>query len=896
MTTGSNFYVTGGTLRYDAPSYIERQADRALLEGLLKGDFCYVLTPRQMGKSSLMVRTASKLREQGANVIALDLTAIGQNLKLEQWYNGLLLRLGQQLQLEDALDAFWQANERLGPVQRLFTALRAVAMKQRPGRFVIFVDEIDTVRSLPFSTGEFFAAIRECYNRRAEDPEFNRLTFCLLGVATPTDLIRDTKTTPFNIGRRVELHDFTEDEAAPLANGLRSGDRAPAPARDEEVRQVLRRILDWTGGHPYLTQRLCRAVAEAASARPQALPGGPNGALVDRLCDELFLSTHARERDDNLIFVRERILRADADLVGLLDLYLRVHRGKPVADDPANPLVSLLRLSGIIRVERGRLQVRNRIYAEVFDRNWVITNMPDSELRRQRRAFRKGLVRGAGVALAALLLLGAGLVTYYSRRQAQEAQRTIQNLGAVYSALTSYQDTAVIKQDLQMGGAKVATDGEIRIIFQRPNKFNLTIKMRMPFGQTDVRVIGDGTTIWGYVPAAKQYIVRPSPAALSEILQRISQISTLNTIPLTLYGIIASRNPQEAFAKRARDVRLLRTEVVGGKPAYVFAWKEAAGPPPEMDGARGKRPSTGLRYPVTAWVSKEDGLVRRWVMDLSAVAQRTAIPNLAGGAPFSVSLGQLVVALNHNDIRLNPPLPADTFTFTPPADAKLVEDVDDATILYASRSADVEPKFDRQRLAQLVSPRTPQARRELIDLSPHYNAPLTLAWHSDRPGNDLATLPQGVQKFGEVEFDVRGIIQLAGRAEYYLRAIFPAEVQGIKVGLKCHRLHFLHATGWSAPDGTQVGHYLICYANGQQRACPILYGFDVRNWWPQGNEPPPETTGVTVAWTNTMTPGGLRRLYHSTWTNPLPDVEITSIDYVSSMADPAPFLIAITAE
>ena len=66
-------------------------------------------------------------------------------------------------------------------------------LPQRPGRVVIFVDEIDAVRSLRFSADEFFAGIRECYNRRSEDPEFQRLTFCLLGVATPSDLIQDAR-------------------------------------------------------------------------------------------------------------------------------------------------------------------------------------------------------------------------------------------------------------------------------------------------------------------------------------------------------------------------------------------------------------------------------------------------------------------------------------------------------------------------------------------------------------------------------------------------------------------------------------------------------------------------------------------------------------------------------
>ena len=76
--TDSTFYVTGGTLRQDAACYVERQADKDLLDGLLKGEFCYVLTSRQMGKSSLMVRTAGKLREQGLRVAVLDLTAVGQ--------------------------------------------------------------------------------------------------------------------------------------------------------------------------------------------------------------------------------------------------------------------------------------------------------------------------------------------------------------------------------------------------------------------------------------------------------------------------------------------------------------------------------------------------------------------------------------------------------------------------------------------------------------------------------------------------------------------------------------------------------------------------------------------------------------------------------------------------
>ncbi len=410
-----DFYVIGGTLRPDAPCYIERKADSELLEGLLAHDFCYVLTSRQMGKSSLMVRTVGRLREKDHAVAVLDLTAIGQNLTVDQWYLGLLERLGAQLGIEDELEDHWELSSQLSPVQRWFSAVREAGLKatEQKGGLVIFIDEIDSVRSLPFSTDEFFSAIRECYNSRANDPRNGRLTFCLLGVATPFDLIRDTRTTPFNIGRRIDLLDFTRKEAAPLADGLKQG------RGDEVAGRLLDRVLYWTHGQPYLTQRFCQAVAE----NPKAI----SPAQIDRICASLFLSQKARERNDNLIFVRERILRGEADLAALLDLYGKIWKGRREPDDPSNPLVCALRLSGITRAVGGRLEVRNRIYRSVFDEKWARASMPDAELRRQREAYVSGIVRTAAVSAAMLLAISffAALAIYQKSKAEENSSEAI---------------------------------------------------------------------------------------------------------------------------------------------------------------------------------------------------------------------------------------------------------------------------------------------------------------------------------------------------------------------------------------------------------------------------------------------------------------------------------------
>lgn len=419
-----SFYTVGGTLRSDSPTYIVRPADAELYDSLTQGNFCYVLSQRQTGKSSLVVRTAARLRQEGATVAVLDLTAIGSNLTAEQWYYNLLDQIGRRLDIEDELDGYWMEHTRLGPLRRWVGAIKDIVLARHKGKVVLFIDEIDMVLSLPFSTDEFFAGIREFYNRRTDEPELDRLTFCLVGVATPSDLVRDIRITPFNIGTRIDLTDFTESEALQLTRGL---------GREGTIgKKLIRRVLYWTGGHPYLTQRLSQAVAEDSNV--------VDAIGVDRLCEQLFLSPRARERDDNLGYVSARILRSGADAAELLTLYsdVRSYNGvedssfwapkswldfKRVRADDTNPAISILWLSGITRSSDSYLYVRNRIYHQVFDNGWVIANMPDAELRRQRAAYRQGFLRAAVVAaLVILLILALGIYGLVQRNRSMSAR------------------------------------------------------------------------------------------------------------------------------------------------------------------------------------------------------------------------------------------------------------------------------------------------------------------------------------------------------------------------------------------------------------------------------------------------------------------------------------------
>jgi WD40 repeat protein/subtilisin-like proprotein convertase family protein len=379
----AEFFVVGGPVQPDRLCYVEREGDRRCAAALSARRHCFVLGPRAIGKSSLMLRCARALRQAGGLAAAVDLAQLdarGQSAEADLWSYALVHKIAYELKLDAGLGTWWREKSALSRERRLADFFWEIVLTHTTVPVTVFIDDVEQASGLPFAA-ELFAALRECDLRRDAEPDFKRLTFVLLGVASPRQLTASGNAL-FAAAESIELGDFTPEESYQLALGF-GGEQALAQA-------LMDRVCVWTNGHPYLTQKVARGAARKGGKLED----------VERVIREQILVPSALQEEPPVQHARALLTAKTPAARQARRVLRKVARGSRVAPSRDAAVLDVLRLSGVAGVDpSGVLRYRNRIFKELLGARWLKTATPDAGLWRWGAA-------AAIVAIAALALYG----------------------------------------------------------------------------------------------------------------------------------------------------------------------------------------------------------------------------------------------------------------------------------------------------------------------------------------------------------------------------------------------------------------------------------------------------------------------------------------------------------
>ncbi len=242
------FEPAGGAVPLDSRFYIVRSTDQQFQSSVARGDsIVLVKGARQVGKTSLLARGLESARQAGARIALTDFQMLNSS-HLESASTLTLALAGlvaEQLDLDVSPEEAW--NPKRGPSVNLERYLRREALNKTTSHIVWGLDEIDRLFACDFAS-EVFGLFRSWHNRRALDPAgpWRRLTLAIAYATEAHLFITDLNQSPFNVGTRLLLEDFTLEQVAELNR------RYGSPLRNDS--EVVR-FFQLVGGHPYLAQR-----------------------------------------------------------------------------------------------------------------------------------------------------------------------------------------------------------------------------------------------------------------------------------------------------------------------------------------------------------------------------------------------------------------------------------------------------------------------------------------------------------------------------------------------------------------------------------------------------------------------------------------------------------------
>jgi hypothetical protein len=256
------FSIPTGKLSSDSPLYIERNHDHLVRQLVIhEGSTIIIEGARQMGKSSLLARAVAHARLQQCTIVDFNFQALDEQCleSLQTLLRYLADAIYERLQVVASPDETWKGP--LGAKDKLTSFICNHVLQGACMPVVVVMDEVDRVFGRPYQD-DFFGLLRFWHDQRASDPLLGKLNLVLAYSTDPRQAIKDPNQSPFNVGTKIQLADFTPDEVWELNRRY----ERPLKRKDQ-----LQSLVDVIGGHPYLAQQALYALAAHRHTLPSLL-------------------------------------------------------------------------------------------------------------------------------------------------------------------------------------------------------------------------------------------------------------------------------------------------------------------------------------------------------------------------------------------------------------------------------------------------------------------------------------------------------------------------------------------------------------------------------------------------------------------------------------------------
>ena len=232
-----------GSVPLNSPFYLKRTVESQVDRELEKpGALVRIKAPREMGKTTLLLRNIDYARRLGYQTVSLNLEQVESSIlsDLNSFLRWLCASMSRQLQRQPKLEDYW--DEDLGSTISSTLYLQDYILESLDTPIVLGLDEVNQIFEHPSVAKDFLPLLRSWYEEGKRLPVWQKLRLIVVH-STEIYVPLELDQSPFNVGLPIQLHDFNLEEIEQLARGygLQWQDGTQAS-----------KLMSLVGGHPAL--------------------------------------------------------------------------------------------------------------------------------------------------------------------------------------------------------------------------------------------------------------------------------------------------------------------------------------------------------------------------------------------------------------------------------------------------------------------------------------------------------------------------------------------------------------------------------------------------------------------------------------------------------------------